>query len=721
MISDMAYHGAPVAAVSMAGVLSPFLWLLQGASSTVIVTNLVFLAPFPIFLFGTYFLGRRLGLSRTASLLLAILWTYNGQRMAQLDHWNMAWGCAFFPWAFMALVRHLEEGVVYWLLLGGLFWGLNLLSGHPQVFFLEGLFFFFWVFLSPGSNPIRRRITAFLSLVLIAVLVASPLILFVGENLSMDGFHFGWNEAERFFHSWTPLNFITLVFPWFFGRDQFDRSASDYWWQYQFTEMQVAFSIVGLFFILLFLLSQSRQRRWVGITALFGLLMALGKFFFFYPLFQSLPVFSWFRDPARYWFLITWAIGLGAAYAWDEWFKGEKLYPRGRKLATGLVLFCALWLAAGWFFLTWGRPLLESTASWAIQHFLLGDTLHNQPLSAYLNRLPEKWSDLALNLDPRQSRIFLPLLFLVALLAAVFNRKRWNLSFQKGLLLVLVFADLMAFRMPLGGSFYNPSDIPQPAYPAPENRSLVLLSQNTSPLPPQYGEMAYPDMNLVFDRPNLVIDANPALPRYSKILADLGWFSWVYKERDPMGFIRQVGTLQMLGVDQIVMDIPLKLPKPFKTIQNRYPFVYHLDSVMPKAYIGITRGKVMEVNPPESKPDILNWSETSLSLKAKGNKPAIWIEPDILIIQKTCLPGWKAVVNGKIANIHREFEVLMSLHLPEGENQIELRYEPVSLRLGFFLCLCFLSVLAGFFLHQFGFLRHTIFAVQSRNARKGKS
>src|SRR6185369_5348759 len=144
-----------------------------------------------------------------------------------------------------------------------------------------------------------------------------------------------------------------------------------------------------------------------------------------------------------------------------------------------------------------------------------------------------------------------------------FCRKSWPLSFQKTFLLVLLFADLMFFRMPLGNVFYSPSDIPAPLYPAAENRSLILLSGNVSPLPTQYGEMGNPDMNFLFNRPTLAIDANPGMASYTELFKELGWFSWVYKDRDPLGFTHHVDLLRMLGVDQIVSDVPLQLPKSF--------------------------------------------------------------------------------------------------------------------------------------------------------------
>jgi hypothetical protein len=543
------------------------------------------------------------------------------------------------------------------------------------VVFLEGIFFVFWAAFFPKGRSLERWSSLAL-LTVGTIIFASPLILFTGECHSGEGLSFQWNDIDRFFHSWTPLNFITLIFPWFFGRDSYDRAGSDYWWQYQFVEMQVAFSIVGLFFILLFLTGKTSQRRWIIATAAFGLAMALGKFFFVYPLVQSLPVFAWFRDPARYWFLVTWAVGIGAAYAWDAWFEDRSKSSRASNLASGLFVLSALFILGGQLLVTAGRPLLDSAAAWLIRHFLLGDLLHTKPLSVYMDRLPEKWTALGMALDPRQPRVFLPLLFTALLTIVIRNKHRWNLDLQKVLLLVLVFADLMAFRMPLGKAFYSPSDIPAPSIPAPQNRSLTLLSQNVSPLPSQYGEMAYPNMNLVSGRPNLAFDANPALRAYDKILADLGWFSWVYKDRDPLGFSQHVSVLQMLGVDQIVSDFPLKTN--LRIVRDHYPYVYALRSVCDRAVIDLRRNDA-EFNPLQKVPLIKSWEETHLSLSAEASKPAI------LILQKTFLPGWKAVVNGKKIEPVQSNLVLIGIPLEAGESQVELRFNPVSLRLGFFL------------------------------------
>src|SRR5581483_11806404 len=313
-------------------------------------------------------------------------------------------------------------------------------------------------------------------------------------------------------HSWTPLNLLTLIYPWFFGKTQYDRADGDYWWQYQFVEMQVAFSIVGLFFILYYFTRKDLSKRWIVLTFLLALAMALGKFCFLYSLIQSLPFFSYFRDPARYWFLATWVLGIAAGKGWDLWFNEE---ADGRKLAFGLTATVIAIPLLGLTLVVLARPLLITVASFFIRHFLLGDATHPQPLSYYLDHVPQKLDLLAYNLSPIHFRVLLPMLFSIGLSAVVMARSRYKPGLLKMILLFLVLADLYAFRMPLGNSFYKTADITAPQVPAPENRSLTLLYLTPSPLPNQYGEMAYPNMNIAFNRPNLVFDANPTPRRYA--------------------------------------------------------------------------------------------------------------------------------------------------------------------------------------------------------------
>jgi hypothetical protein len=338
---------------------------------------------------------------------------------------------------------------------------------------------------------------------------------------------------------------------------------------------------------------------------------------------------------------------------------------------------------------------LIKTASFFVSHFIAGDAEHTQPLSVYLDQVPVKLNILFFNLDLTQPRVFLSILFSCGLLTAVLTRKKWNINWLKMGLLLLILADLYSFRMPLGNAFYKPSDITPPQVPTPQNRTLTLLYNTPSPLPGQYGEMAYPNMNLMFNRPNLVFDANPIPGRYAEIWAKLGWFSWVYKDRDPLGFTHRVEDLRELGVDQVVSDMPLKLPAPFRTIQDRYPFVYFLPGDYPTAFMTPPlEVKPFEYapNPRQPTPIIKQWEETSLLIQTEGF--------GYLFLQKTFLPGWKAWVNGKTAYVFCCNKVLTGISFIEGPSLIRLKYEPTGLRLGFFLLFAFFGVFSFFLIRS---------------------
>ncbi len=106
----------------------------------------------------------------------------------------------------------------------------------------------------------------------------------------------------------------------------------------------------------------------------------------------------------------------------------------------------------------------------------------------------------------------------------------------------------------------------------------------------------------------------------------------------------------------------------------------------------------MILDPHESKPSILAWDETRLSLVAIGKKEET--EPDLLFLQKTFLPGWKAFINGEPVKTHRDFDVFVSLPLLAGENRVELTFQPAGLRLGFFLFFTFFGVFSFFLIRR---------------------
>ena len=151
-----------------------------------------------------------------------------------------------------------------------------------------------------------------------------------------------------------------------------------------------------------------------------------------------------------------------------------------------------------------------------------------------------------------------------------------------------------------------------------------------------------------------------------------------------MGFTHNVELLQNLGIDQIVSDRSLKLGTPFQTLQNHYPFVYHLRETKPKIFSAFYNKTLAEIENP-NQPEISEWNETRISFHVVGPT-----DNSFVILQKTYLPGWKATINEyREKLLGPTFGVLSWIPLTKGKNQVELRFEPVSLRFGFFLFFLF--------------------------------
>jgi hypothetical protein len=66
-----------------------------------------------------------------------------------------------------------------------------------------------------------------------------------------------------------------------------------------------------------------------------------------------------------------------------------------------------------------------------------------------------------------------------------------------------------------------------------------------------------------------------------------------------------------------------------------------------------------------------------------------------LVLLESYFPGWRATVDGRPAPVERVREVFRGVTVPAGARRVELRYWPMSFRVGLFLSLLGLSILLG--------------------------
>ncbi len=746
LMSDLAGHGTPMAGTSVLGLLSPAVWAAHLlAPSPLAAYQALGLLPFASLLIGSFLLGRELSLSRSASVLLALLWTYHGKNMTHPYHVNLLAAGAFLPWILLALARATRHGGAFRSAGAGLFLGLALVSGHPQMAWMILCFIPFVLYgLLPGTTAEKTR--HFGITLLFAALFSAPFVLHAAESLFFDRPDLAWSVSDLYYHSWTPLNLVTLLFPFFFGHTAMDGTSS-YWWQYQFQEMHFFLSVAGLLFALLFLTHRGKG-RWVLLAATFLFLyLSMGKFSLLYKASLHLPVAGAFRDPARWGFPAAWILGLAAALGWDRWSTGRETSIR--RLGTGLwglalAIVGAVALLTGPL-----RHRLEGLAMGLAERWILADPTHPHQagLSHLLERLPAKMTALSLNADPANPAVFLPLLLLAATLAFVWKSPRERPGRQV-LLLLLVLFDLWAFRTRAGDSWKDMRTLPGCRVPPSEGLLLSHVSGTTRPSLDTARAMAYPDSNLPLDRRTLDVVLGASLPRYGEISKRLGWFSWVYRERKPFGFLDHPNLLRALGVDLCVSDVPIPEKAPFGAASRKFPYSVRLEGARPRAVLvkGVFEAKWPDLldliedpffrvglgtfvepgTPRESLPGILDplgplpvvkeWSDTQVIVETGSPGRSF------LILQKSFLPAWKAIVNGQPVPTLRCDGVLLGVPLPAGPCRVEMTWRPGGLRFGFFLALLGSAFLAFLAIGRYSLSRgpNTPTMPPSRRRREGR-
>jgi hypothetical protein len=713
ILSDLAYHGAPIAAQSSIGLLSPVILLLLVLPLT-LAFNLILFLPLIISLAGFYRLGRHYQLDRSSSLLLSLLGSLNGAADVHLSLFIVTWANAFFPWTWCFISRFVKTNRWSDVWCASLCYGLTIAIGHPQMVLMQGTVLVFWILASPEATRAKRFGAVFWT-VCGGLLFSCPRWLHTFECVFYGaGASFAWNDLDTYFHSWTPFNPVTMIFPDFFGKTQLT-GETNYWWLYHYNEMQFGLGIVGLCFLVLYFRRHDPHRRWILLATLFFFLMALGRFGPLYPLLHPFPPFSWFRDPARWLMPMGWILAFAAARGFQFWSQGCSLDQALSRISMWIFGISLFFLFTGRLLFSHAQGLLRTIASPFIAHFIKGDSLHPASVQDYLARLPEKLGPLSRSLDITRPEVFIPLAILLMIALAIKFLSKVPRFIPVVLFLCLALFESAYFNLRLGDrGFLNTQTLPAPTVPAPQSRSLALTPHTALPNANEVSKLAFPNTNFLSKRPSLPYFLYPSLPRYEEIGSRLGWMSWVYKDRESEGWRNHPNLLRALGVDLVIANEPLTVSPPFKALPSDYFGALSLGPVAPKAALFdrvelcpwpalLERMEEKTANPLHTAyveilphplpvpgalpaPEIIRWEDLQILLRTNGNTPSF------LILQKTYLCGWKATVNGRKVPLQRAQGVLCGLALPKGPCEVILQFKPTGLRFAFFFFMIFLSV-----------------------------
>jgi hypothetical protein len=320
--NDSLFMGAPLLANSQVGFFYPLnwpLWLLLSAPSAISATIILHLI---VAGFGAYTVGRYcFRLSTIASLLAGVLFALGGYLTSQVEHVNQLQGLAWMPWYFVVSCHWSRAKTTYKTVAShaaifAVLIALQLLSGHLQTTFISMFALLIWSAtdslidvgrLAHEDSSWRSKIgSVFQKLIrnLAPILIGAFIALLIGsiqlipalELATQSTRQGGLTAREALSFSFHPLLLTKSLLP------VYEEPI--------FSEYVAALPAAALILAIIGVVFGRRDRGvWLAISiTLFGFLLALGAFNPIYHLLVRLPIFNYFRVPARW--LALYALGM---------------------------------------------------------------------------------------------------------------------------------------------------------------------------------------------------------------------------------------------------------------------------------------------------------------------------------------------------------------------------------------------------------------------------
>ena len=332
------FLGAPFLANPQTAVLYPPSWLfVLGPVQAVYAAQLVLHAFLSAFF--TYLLARHaLGALPLAAAIGGLAYAFGGFAVGQVGHLNQISAAAWLPAVLLAYDRFTVTGRVYWLALGALALGLQLLAGHPQETYMTLIVLGIFAAVRAPWRSLSRLVwcaAGGASMCILGGALSAAQLLPTLElaPLSIRGDGVNWRDAVA--GSLPAYLAVRALLP-------------PFWIDVPFTEYLGYVGVTPVTLgLLAVVLGRWRPVLFGLLVSFLGIFLALGENNTLYPLvFSSVPGFDTFRVPARW--LLLWAFGASilAALGADWIGRGSLVRLRERALWPRAVLLVVILVTA---------------------------------------------------------------------------------------------------------------------------------------------------------------------------------------------------------------------------------------------------------------------------------------------------------------------------------------------------------------------------------------
>ena len=323
---------------------------------------LEYLLIFHYFMAGvfSYYMARSLDLNKWASILCGITFMFCGFMVTHAIHETMIIQFTYMPLIFMFYNKSLNTCELKYTFLTGLFMGIAILCGHPQIslytFFtllLFGLYQMFFKFKENGYkiNLFIVRFSAIVAVPFILGIMIGAVQLLPTMKLSELSIRSEMSYEESLDGSLNYRSLITLFSPKFFGTFNAEKSGIEYWGHvggrtksYLYWESCVYIGLSALVFGILAIFALWKQRiiKFLAVMSVFSILFILGDNFILYKLFYSfVPGFNVFRGIGRFGLVFAFSFSILGAYGFD-YFMNNPDSEKIKKFIKSFIVLIAL-------------------------------------------------------------------------------------------------------------------------------------------------------------------------------------------------------------------------------------------------------------------------------------------------------------------------------------------------------------------------------------------
>jgi hypothetical protein len=651
-----------------------------------------FSAALHLFLAGlfAYMFLRALGLGRFGSSFGGMVFAFCGFLAAWIQLPTVMNTAVWLPLTLFFIARYFDTRSVGYVVGMGLALGSALLAGHPQVFlFVAGAaaaYFIFRALTAEGAfhRRVCRGVIAGAAVAALALLWGAVQLLPAAELLPLShratvASAQGYSAYLRFAMPWQQL--ITLALPEFMGNPVY----GTYWGRGNLAEYAAYAGVLPLILAVLGIIwRRDKHAIFFAAVAACALLLALGTPLNL-PLFYGVPGFSSTGGPARMLFIYSAAVALLAGMGADAAAKALAADPAlARRFARHLIIgSLAAALAAAAFILV---------------------------LAATLGTAPGNLLE-----APASNIVVMLLALAVAAGGSWIAARRIGISPEValGLLFAASVLELFAFGM----AYYRTAPRAQ-VYPPTEVTDYLKSRAAVGRILPLYRAWGLERFPVAVLPPNsaMVYGLSDAqgydslyLARYRSVLAAV-------EGRDPspaangnmlLGALGDPSLLPALGVAYVVSPAPLNLPG-LELERSGEVNIYRVEKFLPRAYMA--RNALASTDLAGSLAGLKRAAEGSVVLEASekmppatpvpGARSAVTVlkqdlnrvrlkawQAGYVVLSDAYYPGWRAWVDGKPAQIIIANGAFRAVQVRPGEHDVEMRFEPVSFRIGLFATL----------------------------------